>query len=205
MLTTTYTIRQFMADAKKILDTGEELANIKAAIGERMSELSKRDDLIRHAAVIGPSDAASNNYLLWREPPYFSLVMVRFDEFFSSPVHEHGDFWIVACGYRGADRWDLYERKDGGIGPGPCQVELVDQVMVHPGDHLGMPPPPRAIHSHNNVNSGDTLELVFSSNAPLPASERLLYDLSEQVARPSWYEVSKIVQGDYYPQRVAGE
>lgn len=198
---TSYTTPAFMQDARKLLEGGEA-PEVKQEIAERLSTLSQRDDLTRYAAQLGPTDASNDTYLLWREPPFFTLIMVRFDQYFLSPVHDHADHWIAACCYRGADRWDLYERSDGRRGPGEFELDLVDQVLLEPGDSILLGPPPRTIHSHNNVASGDTLELIFSSAPPTPAKDRMMFDLSTGTCVPSWYEISEQLSGAYFPPRL---
>jgi predicted metal-dependent enzyme (double-stranded beta helix superfamily) len=195
-----YTIERFMTDAKDLLSSSEDSSPWEA-IGERLSALSRRDDLTAYGAQLGPTDASNGTYLLWREPPFFTLLLVRFDEHFRSPVHDHRDHHIVACAYRGIDRWDLYERVDDGGGPGPCTLELVEQVELRSGDSVALTGPPRSIHSHNNVARGDTLELIFSATPPTPASDRLMFDLSTGTCRASWYEIADQLQGDYFPPR----
>jgi hypothetical protein len=103
-------------------------------------------------------------------------LAVQFDEHYLSPVHEHGDYWVVACAYRGADRWDMDKRLDDGSVDGHAELEMVDQILLTPGMTTAMPPPSRAVHSHNNVFSGATLELIFTAADPLPAHERLLHN-----------------------------
>lgn len=200
-MTTNYDVAAFMGEAKQILADDGPLPEAKAAIADRLSVLSQRDDLTRFGMQLGPTDASNNTYLMWREPPYFTLLMVKFDEHFLSPVHNHGDHWIVACGYRGADRWDLYERRDGRSEAGPCDVVQVDEILLKPGDTVAMPPPPRAIHSHNNVTSGNSLELIFSAAPPTPAKDRMLFDIPDGTCRPSWYEISDQLQGNHFPPR----
>lgn len=196
-----YDPKTFMADAQRILGQVGDLSSAQDEIAERLSHLAARDDLTRFGAQIGPSDAANGTFLIWREPPHFALLMVQFDEGWMSPVHDHQNHWIVACGYRGADRWDMYERKDDGNVMGHADLQLVDQVVVRPGDTISMPPPPRAIHSHNNVHNGPTLELIFSAAPPSPAAERHIYDVEASSCQPSWFEVSDQLVGDYFPPR----
>ena len=117
-----YSIEQCMTEAKELLARSTDLEATKWAIGARLQRLAQRDDLTRYALQLGPTDASNGTYLLWREPPFFTLVMIRLDEHFRSPVHEHGDHWVVACGYRGLDRWDVYERPSGQPAPGRCAV-----------------------------------------------------------------------------------
>ena len=201
MASSKYDIPRFIADARAILASRETLEQQKLAIGERLSELSRRDDLTRHGMPIGPSDASTDNYILWREPPYMALVLAQFDPGYLSPVHEHGDFWVVGCGYRGADRWDMYERIDDRRTPGHAEVRLHDQWHIPPGKAVCMPMPPRAIHSHNNVSSVLVQELIFSAAKPLSPEERNVYDVDNRTCRPSGFNLSGILVGDYYPPR----
>ena len=203
--TTGYGVEQFMSDAKEILAGSTDLETTKKAIGERLQQLARREDLTRYGLQLGPTDASNGSYLLWREPPHLTLIMIRLDEGFLSPVHEHGDHWVVSCCYRGIDRWDIYERGAGDPATGRCAVSLVDQIRLEAGDVAIMPPPPRAIHSHNNLHDGDTLELIFSAAEPIAADRRMIYDVPAGTCRPSWYEVSDQLRGDHFPPRRAGQ
>ena len=147
---------------------------------------------------MGPTDGCTGVYLLWREPPGIGLILAQFDPGYMSPVHEHGDFWVVATGYRGRDRWDMYERIDDGSRPGYADVRLIDQLPVPPGTSVWMPEPPRAIHSHNNESAGDTLELLFTAAKPMDPAKRLIYDVDEKTCWPTWFKATKMV-GDVYP------
>lgn len=196
-----YSVERFMSDAKALLAQSSDLAETKVAIGSCLQRLARRDDLTRYGLQLGPTDASNGSYLLWREPPHLTLMMIRLDQGFLSPVHEHGDHWVVACCYRGIDRWDVYERAEDDPVAGDCAVTLVDQIRLTPGDVAVMPPPPRAIHSHNNLHDGDTLELIFSAATPIPADRRMIYDVPAGTCRPSWYEVSAQLTGDHFPPR----
>jgi len=198
-----YSISRFIKDALQITESSMALEQKKAAIGERLSELSRRDDLLRFGLPLGPSDGSNENYLLWREPPYTALVLGQFDPGYQSPVHEHENFWVVGCVYRGQDRWDMYERLDDGSQPGHAEVRMVDQWIMQPGKAVWMPPPPRTIHSHNNEAAGITLELIFSVNKPLPPERRLIYDVDGKACWPSPFNLGGVMVGDYYPPRMS--
>lgn len=199
MSNTSYTIPAFVTDAKAILEGSGALQDKKALIGERLADLSKRDDLTRTALPMGPSDASTANFLLWREPPYTALVLGQFDPGYLSPVHEHGAHWVIACGYRGEDRWDMYERRDAGEREGHADVQLVDQWSITPGTVVHMPAPPRAIHSHNNVTAGLTQELIFSMVPPLQPEDRAIYDVEDGRCWPSAFNLGGLLVGDHYP------
>lgn len=196
---TKYGIPDFIADAKKVLATNEPLALKKLAIGERLRELAKRDDLLRLGRPIGDSDASNFNWILHRESPNLMLIMVAWLPGYTSPVHEHGDYYVVGVGYAGHDRWDVYERTDDRQTPGHAELKLIDQWNVTPGTVVCMPAPPQSIHSHNNVTSQMTYELLFTATAPLPPGERLIYDVERQVCWPS-YQTGDVFTGDWPPR-----
>jgi predicted metal-dependent enzyme (double-stranded beta helix superfamily) len=202
MLPHSYSVKAFMTDARRLLESGDALGEVQQAIGERLVRLSDRDDLTTRAAHLGPSDASDGGYLLWREPPHFTLALVRFHEHYRSPVHDHGTHWVVAAGYRGVDRWDFYERLDGREQAGHARVELRDQVVLEQGTATSLPAPPRSIHAHNNLYAGDSLELIFSAAKPVPAQRRFIYDLDESTCQPSWFEVSSLLVGEHFPPQV---
>lgn len=198
--TTRYSISNFITDAKAVLAKDTPLEDKKIEIASHLTVLSKRDDLSRFAMNIGAADTSPFNYLLWREPPYITLLLSQWDDGYRSPIHEHGDFWVIGCGYRGRDRWDIYERLDDGARPGYAHVEKVDQVVVTPGVPVWMPAPPRAIHSHNNEATGWTQELIFAATKPPPSSARLVYDVDERTYFPSLWRPDGMFEGEAYPK-----
>jgi len=189
-VTTKYTIAEFIADAKKILAGPEPLEEKKKALGEPLMVLARRDDLFRFGKPIGHTDASNVNFLLYREPPNITLILAGWLPGYGSPVHEHGNYWAVGAGYAGHDRWDMYERFDDGSKPGYADVRMIDQWHITPGKFVCMPAPPRAIHSHNNMASELTYELIFLG-APSPgANERLIYDVDGKACWPTWRSIS---------------
>lgn len=196
-----YTVPAFIADAKKILDRNMPLEDQQAEIADRMKVLTKRDDLTKFGYQIGPADAANNVYLLWLEQPHMILMLAQFDPRYRSPVHEHGDFWVIGCGYRGVDRWDIYERVDDGKKPGHAEVKLVDEVALGPQDVVWVPPPPRSIHSHNNPGDTLAIELQFSAAKPTPPENRLIYNLEDNTSFRSWWALSDIYKGSEFPPK----
>lgn len=195
----TYRIKEFISDAKKIMSGTGPLADRQAEAAERLSVLSRNDDLMRYGLALGPADASTNNFLLWREEPNVLLAIAQFDQHYVSPVHEHDHYWVIGCGYRGHDRWDMYERLDDGSKKGFADLKLVDRYDLSPGKTAIMPPPPCSIHSHNNQFDGSSLELIFSMAEPSDPSRRIVYDVEEQVARLSWWQPGGLYQGGDYP------
>lgn len=196
---TRYTIRGFIDDAKEIIARDAPLAARQEEIGDRLSHLSKRDDLVRSGLALGPADASTQNYVLWREKPNIFLGLAQFDQHYLSPIHEHDNYWIVACGYRGKDRWDMYERLDDQSEPGHAELQMYDQFHLAPGAVAIMQPPPRSIHSHNNEFAGTTQELIFSMAEPSDPSRRIVYDLDEKSARLSQWKPGELYVGGDYP------
>ncbi|HTV67812.1 MAG TPA: hypothetical protein VMF90_04675 [Rhizobiaceae bacterium] len=196
---TRYTIRGFIDDAKKIMARDAPLAQRQDEFADRMSLLSKRDDLLRSGLAMGPADASTQNYLLWREKPYIFLGLAQFDQHYTSPIHEHDSYWVVACGYRGRDRWDMYERVDDQSEPGHADLNMYDQYDLPPGATAVMQPPPRSIHSHNNQFQGITQELIFSMAEPSDPNRRIVYDLDEKSARLSEWKPNGMYLGGDYP------
>lgn len=194
-----YSIPAFIQDAKRIIDNGEPLAARQAEIAERLSALSKRDDLLRHGLALGPADASTQNFLVYREKPHVFLAIAQFDEHYVSPIHEHDDYWVIACGYRGRDRWDMWERLDDGSEPGHADLRMYDQYPLPPGATAIMQPPPKSIHSHNNEYAGSTLELIFSMAEPSDPNRRIIYDPEEKGARLSQWKPNDLYLGGDYP------
>jgi hypothetical protein len=82
-----YTVLAFIEDARAIMDAGGKLEDQQAVLGERLSELSARHGFTRVGLPLGPSDASTENFLLWREPPSSPLCWGSSTRY-KSPVHE---------------------------------------------------------------------------------------------------------------------
>ncbi|MCO5066695.1 MAG: hypothetical protein M9924_20120 [Rhizobiaceae bacterium] len=192
------TVREFAKEAKDIMLQSAPLPEKQAAVADILSELSRRDDLLSLAVPVGHSDATTSTFMLLRNGT-MGVMIAGFAPHYQSPVHEHGNFWVIACGYRGVDRWKMYERLDGGTKPGYSEVRFVEERVVAPHTTSIMPPPPRAIHQHNNITAGETLELLFSYNEPLGPDDRLIYDVEGNACWPSGFKLAGIYGQQNYP------
>ncbi len=194
-----YSIQNFISDAKCILAMKLPLEVQKQQVGERLRELAKRDDLLSFGRPIGYTDASQFNWVLYREHPDILLVMVGWVPGYRSPVHEHGDYYPIGVGYRGHDRWDVYERIDSGKVAGYADLRLIEQWHVTPGELVYLPPPPRSIHSHNIVSSDMTYELLFFSTPALPPEGRLHFDVDEKRCWPTHFRMDAF-DGEWPPK-----
>lgn len=198
-MTAHYSIKHFISDAKCILSKGLPLEVQKQQVGERLRELAKRDDLLSFGRPIGYTDASNFNWVLYREHPDIMLVMVGWLPGYRSPIHEHADYYPIGVGYRGHDRWDIYERKDDGKTPGYADLELIDQWHVTPGKLVYLAPPPQAIHSHNMLSMDMTYELLFFSTPSLTPEQRLHFDPDEKRCWPTHFSMD-VFDGEWPPQ-----
>lgn len=184
-MTNRYSIESFIADAKAILAAEQPLDAQKRAIGGRLKVLAKRDDLLRYGRPVGHSDASNFNWILYREKPNLMLILVAWLPGYLSPVHEHGHYFPISVGWRGHDRWDVYERVDDRKTVGFADVRKVDEIHVTPGEVAFLEPPPKSIHSHNILASEVTYELFFFCTPSLPPEERLHFDVDAQRCYPT--------------------
>ncbi|MBI4525787.1 MAG: hypothetical protein HY695_18480 [Deltaproteobacteria bacterium] len=92
--------------------------------------------------------------------------------------HDHGPCWVVYGSYRGLTEITLYQRTDGGKGPGKATVEAKDRHRLSPG--VAYPYLPGDIHSTNALE-GPAVVFRFLSY-DLEKVERYRYNLSEGTA-----------------------
>ena len=194
-----YSIQSFISDAKYVLAQGLPLEIEKQQVGERLRELAKRDDLLSFGRPIGYTDASNFNWVLYREHPDIMLVMVGWLPGYRSPVHEHGDYCPIGVGYKGHDRWDIYERLDDGKAEDYADLRLVDQKHVTPLTLVYLAPPPRSIHSHNVVTTEMTYELLFFYTPSLPPQQRLHFDVEQKKCWPSHFSMD-VFDGEWPPK-----
>jgi predicted metal-dependent enzyme (double-stranded beta helix superfamily) len=92
-----------------------------------------------------------------------------------TPVHSHGTWGVVGV-YRGRDRYQVWRRKDGGRGAGPADVELVEELVLGPGDVIAIPPPPQDIHAQQGYQGETAREFVLFGENVLGRLPQLIFD-----------------------------
>ena len=163
ILTTQYTVEDFVTDVKAILaEKGVTNAGL-AAISGKMQELSKRDDLMELGEYRPPTPGGNTigSYRLHAEPDDTLIVSVsQFSHERPTPVHTHNT-WGVLCGYRGVDRYVQYDRVDDGAKEGEARLTEVINQIIKRGDSVWWLEYPHDIHQQQAVGDEPSWELLL--------------------------------------------
>lgn len=171
-----YTIDAFIGDVKRILaEDGENWAAFER-IEEQMKVLvqnPKYRDIDEEAAA-GNVHSGRQSEPLYEDDTGLILVRARFGPEAMTPIHSHGSWGIIGV-LKGRDHYQVWKRNDDGDGPGEAEVELVEDMILEPGDTVILPPPPQDIHAQQGHDGEPTYEFVlFGKNAM--KNPRLYFD-----------------------------
>ena len=151
-------------------------------ICEILVDLAAKDDLFDREHFPDPDpDAPARLYVLSEDDGgRFPLYLTCSRPGGRVPPHNHTT-WAVVVGLSGEEENRLYDRTDGGDGPGHATLEQTRQVVLRGGDALAMMPDD--IHSVHTP--GDEVRRHFHmyglSLEKLP--ERIFYDLENQTCK----------------------
>jgi predicted metal-dependent enzyme (double-stranded beta helix superfamily) len=171
-----YGVREFVADARRIMEVEGGIADREAAVG-RLEPLLRR-------ALDGPgwTDAefakeidGRTGYEYYRgADSSLHVYGVLFRHGRPTPVHDHVTWGLIGV-YSGEQRTTRYWRRDDGGTPGRCEVELrADGVLTHGAVYPLLPP--HDIHRIEVVSPGEGLS-VHVLGADLKRQRRRIFDV----------------------------
>lgn len=175
-------VTEFIGQVKQILARDGPSAHGLELIAERMRDLVKNPSVTRNAGEpAGNVHAGRQSTPLYTDESGLTLVRARFGPEAMTPIHNHGSWGIVGV-YRGRDRYQIWRRLDDGTVAGQARIELVDELILGPGDVVIMPNPPQDLHAQQGYGGEAAYEFVlFGKNAMvLP---RLYFDPEQGTAR----------------------
>ncbi|HYZ03145.1 MAG TPA: hypothetical protein VFA92_16750 [Candidatus Binatia bacterium] len=178
MIETTYGVREFVADARRIME-------VVGGISDREAAVQQLEPLLRRA-LDGPgwTDAEFETerdgrraYDYYASPDSSLLVYgVCFVHGRPTPVHDHVTWGLIGV-YSGEQRTTRYWRRDAGETPGQCEVELrEDAVLTHGAVYPLLPP--HDIHRIEVVSPGEGLS-IHVLGADLKRQRRRIFDVDE--------------------------
>jgi predicted metal-dependent enzyme (double-stranded beta helix superfamily) len=175
------TIEAFITDVKATLVADDASGGVLERLAALMQDLvgSPLVDQV-HDELAGNIHQGRQSGPLYTDQTGLTLVRGRFEPHALTPIHNHGSWGIIGV-YRGRDRYQIWRRLDGGHGPGPARVELVEERVLEPGDVVILPPPPQDIHAQQGLEGAPAYEFVlFGANTMvLP---RLYFDPARDTA-----------------------
>jgi predicted metal-dependent enzyme (double-stranded beta helix superfamily) len=174
------TIKAFIDDVKAILaehgDGDDGLNRIKA----RMQQLTKDPELTQDdGAPVGNVHAGKQKPPLYTDETGLTLVRARFGPHQNTPIHNHFSWGIVAV-YEGRDQYQVWRRLDDGDDEGYAEVEMVEELILEPGDAMIIPHPPQDIHAQQGVGEDTSEFVLFGRNAM--QGPRLYFDPEKKTA-----------------------
>lgn len=173
----TYGVREFVADAKAIMEVEGGITDREAAV-RQLEPLLKR-------ALAGPGwtdetyatvvDGGRPGFSYYRnDDGSLNIYGVLFRQGHPTPVHDHVTWGIIGV-YSGEQRTTRYRRLDDGSVAGHCEVgELEDAVLTHGATYPLLPP--HDIHRIEVVSAEDGLS-IHVLGADLKRQRRRIFDV----------------------------
>jgi predicted metal-dependent enzyme (double-stranded beta helix superfamily) len=173
----TYGVRQFVADARRIMEA-------PGGITDRDAAVRQLEPLLRRA-LDGPGwtdpgyattvDGGRRGFDYYRNPDgslFVYGVLFRHDH--PTPVHDHVTWGLIGV-HSGEQLTARYRRRDDGSTPGRCSVELLaDEVLTHGATYPLLPP--HDIHRIEVVSAGEGLS-IHVLGADLRQQRRRIFDV----------------------------
>ena len=175
-----YTVEQFGGDVSRLLDARGEIPESIYVIGGWLQRLIEDggDLWARREPSFGSSGLEGR--ILYKEPQgKFRLVLSQFAPDKPTSVHSHHR-WGVLCGYRGKERYTVWERIDDGSQPGRAQLQSVADHTIERGDLGFWFNPPYNIHRQWAKGDQPSAVLILMGGDP---SRKHIFDLEHGTYR----------------------
>lgn len=158
-------VKDFIGQVKQILAENGPSAHGLELVAERMREFVTNPEVTgAHEDTAGNVHAGRQSRPLYADETGLTLVRARFGPETMTPIHDHGSWGIVGV-YRGRDRYQIWRRLDDGSVNGRTSVELVDELILGPGDVMILPHPPQDIHAQQGYGEAAYEFVLFGANA----------------------------------------
>jgi predicted metal-dependent enzyme (double-stranded beta helix superfamily) len=154
MAVTTYTVQDFVQDARAIVARRMSEVETMEAIVEPLERLISRADCL--ADIEGSTADPDRGFTIYRAED-LSILAVVWPKDGGAPIHNHNG-WALEGVINGVERNRNYQRLDDGSEPWRAKLEEVDPSIVTAGQTTSLALPPNDIHAVE-VPAGKTLAI----------------------------------------------
>jgi predicted metal-dependent enzyme (double-stranded beta helix superfamily) len=130
-----------------------------AAAGRLLAEVAREPWVLEVELAPKHGGASESKMLRSDGPDDLTITLARFKAERPTGVHDHGS-WGVACVVDGRDRYQRWERLDGGASPGRAELRLAEEHVSGPGEVVYWFDRPHDIHNQQG-EGGPVRELVL--------------------------------------------
>jgi predicted metal-dependent enzyme (double-stranded beta helix superfamily) len=157
-------VAAFMDQAVDLLTTRGAGEETFASIAEMLRALCEEPRILSDDRLAGLHGSTASASILAERADGPVLMLARFPEEASTPVHNHNS-WGIICVIQGRDRHIRWERRDDGTDPTRAELQVAETRELDVGDVLTFGEPPGDIHSQQGLG-GPAWELVFFGRDP---------------------------------------
>ncbi len=169
----TAAIASVMSEAASLVETYGPTPATFVAIGDRVRRLALLGTIANHETLRRIHGSAASAAVIGRHADGSVLMLAQFPTEAPTPVHNHNS-WGVIVVVEGSDRYERWERQDGGGDPQRADVRLAEELILHPGDMKWFGEPPQDLHAQQGFG-GPCIELAYFGRDPM-ASPRAYFD-----------------------------
>ena len=177
MAVDSYTVQQFVEDAKAIVARDLEEQRTIELLGEPLERLVSRADCL---ADVGGDPEPGRGFPIYRADD-LTIMCVVWPKDGGAPVHNHNG-WAMEGVIRGLERNHNFRRLDDGSEPWRARLEEVDPSVVGAGQTTSLLLPPDDIHAVE-IPEGKTLAIHVYGN-DLIRQWRYRFDLESGEVTP---------------------
>ena len=167
-----------MAKIRNALSEGASVDALNQA-KSHLGELAAQTDLFPKSDFPWPSAEENNHmYCVYRgkdgDTALYIDVLLNGE---GSAPHDHGNSWAIVSGIHGQEKHNLYQRVDGGDGPGAATLQTAGTITIARGESVSMQV--GGIHSVEAVGDEPVMMLHCYGHAFEDQTARLEFDLAE--------------------------
>lgn len=170
-----YDFDQFVEDCREALRSDPGTPGV-VAVRESMERLLENPDFLdKH---FGPNAEIGVHMLHEDDDMDFVVLAHVNDPARKSPPHDHGESWAVYGQAIGHTTMRVYERVDGGEGPGDAELKQTDQYDLKVGE-VGM----YDVGEIHSIDYPDGARMLRVTGRDLDKFPRLMFDMAAGKAR----------------------